>query len=102
MQITLYRASGHPIDNPEQYLEELNKEFDKLEADKERLSKDVDYGLFIQDHLTKWHNEYEKDHPTSVKVKLTGLNSINKLCEKYGAVAFCIEDNKPVCYILDK
>ena len=67
------------------------------------LPKDVeDPNLYVQNQLTLWHNEYVKKHPISIQIKYPSAESIQKLCQLYGSIAFCMENEKLTAYILDR
>lgn len=95
--IDLYRASGHPVDSKEDYLKELNKRFDELEAQKTPMEE-------VTKELDKFHEEYTTEHPIKIKVKLPKTErDFKNFVKKHGpALAFCIENDRLVAYILDQ
>jgi hypothetical protein len=99
-EITLYRASGHSVDNRDGYLKELNKEMDKLE---ETLGKpNIDNAQSFSAKMANVDHKLQEKYPRKKIIEFpNGAAEIHQLCKKYGSVAFCIEDNKMVMYILD-
>jgi len=99
----LYRASGHPIDpaHRDAATQELNKAMDAIESELGKCTSEnaKDY----QKKLEKVSNEFPRKYPNEVKINYPRTKrEIKALCEKYGSVAFCVEDASLVAYILDK
>jgi hypothetical protein len=99
MKFTLYRASGHPIENKEAYLKELNKQMDAIQ-ERPIPSNVESIQLHTQDCLTRWHDKYIINNPISIEVEYTD-STLEDLADKYGTIAFCKENDKLVAYIMD-
>ena len=102
MKITMYRASGTPINPDHQiaYLQELNKEMDKLENTIGKCS--LANAEVFQGSLEIVHRQLTEQYPNKVQVPFpTNHKQMIELCNTYGSVAFAVEENKLVLYILD-
>lgn len=96
----LYRASGDPI-NKTAYVEKVNQAMDELEL--EMGKPNPENVVEFQKELAKKHKEFEGEFPNVRKVKYPRTaKEMKDLCKKYGSVAFCLEGNYLVAYILDK
>ena len=100
--IKMYRASGKPIDptDMELYLKDLNEEMDKLE---EKYGKpNVDNAVFFQNKMADVDKKLYKTYPRVTSIPFpTTEEEMEELCKEYGSVAFCMEDDSLVLYILD-
>lgn len=102
MNIALYRSSGQPLnpDHIEPYYKELNDRMDDLEkvsgkCTSENAERYQEYMAEIHTMITsKYPNKGTIEYPTTVR-------QAAKLCKKYGALAYCVEDGKLVAYIMD-
>ena len=98
----LYRASGEPIDPRHQklQLQGLNAAMDKLE---EELGKcNAENAELFQKALASVHEDLAKQYPPVVNIKYPRTKrDIKTLCNKFGSIAFCLEDEELVAYILD-
>lgn len=99
----LYRASGAPID--EQHIKLQKEAFNKVMTDLEETE-----GKCTQENaeiFNKALNKVEEDlaviYPNCVPLKYPhNKKKLYALCSLYGSIAFCIEDEELVAYILDK
>ena len=98
----LYRSSGAPI-NPEHkelYFNLLNSEMDDLE--KELGKCNTDNAEEFQKRMEMIHRELTKRFPNVSNINHPRtIGRMKELTGKYGTVAFCIEDDELVCYIMD-
>jgi len=102
-KITMYRASGSPIKKEDSilYFEELNKKMDELELTMGKCtSENAEQYQAIMEMI---HRDLSKSYPNKKRIQCPeSPKEIEKLCEEYGSVAFCVEEKKLVLYILDK
>lgn len=98
----LYRSSGAPIksEHKEAYFIDLNKAMDALE---EELGKcDADNASEFQDRMEKVHRELTKRYPNVANITFPRtVGRMKEFTSQYGAVAFCVEDEKLIAYIMD-
>lgn len=102
MEIKLYRASGQPIKPGHQklYYEELNAKMDELEATLGKCTSDN--AESYQEYMIEIHNMITEKYPNKGTIEYpTDPIAASKLCSKYGSIAFCIEDDEVVAYIMD-
>ena len=99
----LFKASGRPI-NPgdeEKQLAEMHEAFDKLEEQMGKCTaknaKAFEAKLAEQTNglLTKYPIEAKHVYPRT-------KGQLRAALEKYGSIAYCIEDGKIVAYVLDQ
>ncbi len=100
--IKMYRASGFPVANKhnELYIRDINDEMDRLEKEHGKItSKNTD---IFQEKLEELDKKLLKKYPRMVHRHYPDtLEAMTELCKEYGSVAFCIEDDELVSYILD-
>lgn len=102
VKVTLYRASGFPVrpGDRELYLEELNKEMDNLENMLGKCTKDN--AEQYQEIMEQIHRKLSLDYPNRIQTTFpTSTKAMEDLCDKYGSVAFCKEEDELVAYVLD-
>ena len=102
MKINLYRASGSPIksEDKELYFKELNLQMDKLEETVGKCTKDN--AEEYQKHMVEIHEMITDKYPNKGKIEYpTNPKALSKLCTQYGSLAFCMEDDELVAYIMD-
>jgi hypothetical protein len=102
MKIDLYRASGSPIkaEHNELYFKRLNEEMDKLEDTMGKCN--ADNAKQFQEVMEVIHRDLTKSYPNKKRIQCpTSPKELKDLCKEYGSVAFCMEDDKLVLYILD-
>ena len=99
----LFRVSGAPIDprHQKKQLDGMNAAMDELE---DKLGKCTQENAeMFQKALTSVHEELAEEFPNCVNIKYPrAKRDMHTLCEKFGSMAFCLEDGKVVAYILDK
>ena len=101
-KVTMYRASGSPIkaEHNKAYFEKLNEEMDKVEQTMGKCN--ADNAEQFQEIMEVIHRDLTKSYPNSKRIQCpTTPKELKDLCELYGSVAFCMEDDKLVLYILD-
>ena len=101
-KIPMYRASGRPVepDHHQAFLAELNKSMDGLEATMGKPTPDT--VKEFSEELNKIHEGLADKYPCRIEVDFPdSVEEIELLCEKYGAVSFCLEENSLVLYVLD-
>lgn len=97
--IRLYRASGHPVssEGQKEYLEKLNKRMDELESEG---IKDM---AEISKELEAIHKEIIEKYPISLDLDFPkSREELEILLNKFGVLAFCLEDDKITAYIMDR
>jgi hypothetical protein len=98
----LYRSSGAPIkpEHKELYFKDLNKAMDALE---EELGKcNADNASEFQKRMELIHRNLTKSYPNMGNIVYPRtIGRMRELIETYGTLAFCVEDDKLVCYIMD-
>ena len=98
--INLFRASGRPVNDPEYYQSMMNNKLDNLIKEHGRDSAAM---RKIEPILADLHVELVKEHPIKIEIDYPeSEKDLNLLIEKFGALAFCVEDGKIVAYIMDK
>ena len=101
-KITLYRASGSPIDpeHKELYFKALSDEMDTLEKTIGKCT--TENAEKFQEAMEHIHRNLSKLYPNKIMVTYPKSHKDQiELCEKYGALAYCMEDNKLVAYVMD-
>tara|TARA_R110002126_G_scaffold172712_2_gene321501 strand:+ start:166 stop:471 length:306 start_codon:yes stop_codon:yes gene_type:complete len=98
----LFRSSGTPIqkgDN-EKYMTALSAGMDSLEVELGKCNSE-NFKEF-QARLEVVHRELTKNFPTvGIVAHPKTPKQLSALLKTYGTVAFCEEDGKTVCYIMD-
>ena len=96
--IKIYRASGHPIaqEGQTEYLEKLNKRMDELE------SEGITDMKVFEAELSKVHEEIVQKYPISLDLDYpNSVEELKILLKKFGAIAFCLENDKITAYVMD-
>ena len=89
----LFRSSGRPI-QLEQYLADLNKEYDLIEA----LPVPVEER---QRMLQSAAERLDKLYPNCIEVKANSIRQLRKLINQYGPIISCVEGYDLVLYIAE-
>lgn len=102
MKMKMYRSSGAPVLSQDKvdYYEALNREMDALEA---KMGKCTSKNAkAFSKALSKIHRVLTKQYPIMLQVKYPDdRKDMQELCAAHGALAFCVEDEALVCYIMD-
>ena len=95
----MYRASGKPVRNQdnEKYLSDLNLFMDALEIELGKCNPDN--AKEFEKRLEEYHDTLLKLYPTCIEIE--DKPNLIKLVKEYESVAFCLEDDKLVAYVLD-
>ncbi len=103
MKITLYRSSGSPInlEDKKLYFEELNLKTDEIEKTLGKCNAD-NVNEFAK-ILEQVHRDLSKSYPNKKRIQCPDSpKALESLCKEYeGAIAFCMEEDKLVAYIMD-
>lgn len=98
----LYRQSGMPVDkiDHKEYSKAINEVMDQVEAIYGKCNKDnaVEFAA----KLETYHRELTKKYPIYRNISFpSSMKEMTTLLKEYGsAVAFCLEDDKLVAYIM--
>lgn len=102
MKIKMYRSSGKPVlpAHEKLYTEDMNRIFDETE---------VEVGKFTQENAKVFGEKLEAKtkellgkYPNCIEVEYpTSQYRLKQMMKQYGSIAFCIEDGKTVCYVMD-
>jgi hypothetical protein len=98
----MYRSSGAPIDprHKKRQTDGMNAAMDKLEKELGKCTQEN--AEVFQKALEIIHEDLSVDFPNVVNIKYPRTKAgIKVLCDKFGSVAFCIEKDELVAYILD-
>ena len=99
----IYRSSGAPIepDHKELYFKALNRGMDDLEEEMGKCT--TENSEEYQDKMEVLHRKLTVDYPNKSKIPfMNTTKALRKSLEKYGTLAFCIEEGEIVAYIMDQ
>tara|TARA_R110002126_G_scaffold202350_1_gene349807 strand:+ start:208 stop:507 length:300 start_codon:yes stop_codon:yes gene_type:complete len=98
----MYRASGSPINSEDSklYHEELNAKMDEIEKTMGKCT--AKNASSYQEMMEQIHRKLSSSYPNKKRIQCPeSPKELETLCKDYGSVAFCVEDEKLVLYIMD-
>lgn len=98
----LYRSSGAPVDSKhkELYFKDLNEAYDALEKELGKCTPEN--AKTFSTRMEAIHRDLTRNYPNeSTLTYPTSQKAMEKLLKKHGTLAFCMEDEKVSCYIMD-
>ena len=102
MEFKVYHVMNKPIDpgHREAYAAEWRARANDLLADKPK-SSDLEAWQKINTQLDDLQLELQGKYPCTTQWKIDSLSEIETLMNNYGTLSFCIEDGRPVIYVMD-